>query len=606
MQAIILAAGMGKRLGELTAENTKCMVEVNGIKLIDRLLRQLSKYNLSKIVIVVGYKGDVLKTYVAENYPDLNIIFIDNEVYDKTNNIYSLWLAREYMNEETLLFESDLIVDDNVIECLINSEYKNCSLVSKYEPWMDGTMVTVDSDYNIVNIIPKKAFSFKDINQYYKTVNFYKFSSEFLQNRYLPFLEAYIKVLGENQYYEEVLRVITFIDSSEFKALDVKDSKWYEIDDIQDLKIAETIFAEPKDKLKKIQQSYGGYWRYPSLVDFCYLVNPYFPTQRMIEEMKAEYEDLLRQYPSGLAINSLLAGKYFHINPSYVVPGNGAAEMIKAMMERVEGKIGITYPTFEEYPNRNKKEDIVVFYPANKDFSYTADDLTEYFNDKNIKTLLLINPDNPSGNYLSLDDVAKLIHWTKDNGIRLIIDESFVDFAEGNISENTLLKDSILEQNPHLIVVKSISKSYGVPGLRLGIVATADTSVITTLKKDVAIWNINSFGEYYMQIYGKYESDYHKSCDLFKEERRIFEKELNEVSFLRVIPSQANYFLCEVHGITSAELTLKLLDEHDILIKDCGNKKGFGSDRQYIRIAIRDREDNSRLAKVLKSLKVSM
>lgn len=594
---------MGRRLGEFTADNTKCMLEVNGVRLIDRMLRQLSTLNLSRIVVVVGYEGQKLKDYLLANYPTAPIEFVENAVYDKTNNIYSLWLARDYMaEEETLLLESDLIFEDSVLEAALKSEYKDCALISKYETWMDGTMVRIDDDNNIVNFIPKKAFKYSDTAYYYKTVNIYKFSREFIVNHYLPFLEAYIRVLGENEYYEQVLRVITLIDAAGIKALPITGKHWYEIDDVQDLRIAEAIFAEPEQRLKKIQQSYGGYWRYPALLDFCYLVNPYFPRRRMIEEMKANFEPLLRDYPSGMSVNSLLAAKYFSLKHDYVVVGNGAAELIKSLMGYLSGRVGVTYPTFEEYPNRLPADRIVAFHPSNDDFSYTVDELIEYYSANPVENLLLVNPDNPSGNLIDRAGLERLAEWAEANGVRLIVDESFVDFADDAV-ELTLLHNEILQAHPSMCVMKSISKSYGVPGLRLGVLVSADKSLIDYVRKDVGIWNINSFAEFYLQIYGKYEKDYADSCEKFREERDIFREELESVPFLRVVPSQANYFLCEVTGkYTSYQLTLRLLTEYNIFIKDCSAKKGFPADKQYVRIAIRDRADNHRLYEVLLTL----
>ena len=593
---------MGRRLGEFTANNTKCMLEVNGVRLIDRMLTQLSALALSRIIIVVGYEGAKLKEYIQSRYQSLTIEFVNNPIYDKTNNIYSLWLTRNYMGQdETLLLESDLIFEDAVLQAALDAPYRNCALVSKYETWMDGTMVRIDDDNNIVNFIPKKAFKYSDTASYYKTVNIYKFDPDFLLNHYLPFLEAYIKVLGDNEYYEQVLRVITLIDTLDLKALPISGLRWYEIDDVQDLRIAETIFATPEQRLKKLQHSYGGYWRYPALIDFCYLVNPYFPRQRMIEEMKANFETLLREYPSGMGVNSLLAGKYFGLNEANIVVGNGAAELIKSLMTRFTGPIGVIYPTFEEYPNRKDRSDIIAFHPDNADFRYSADDLMQFFADKDLSALLLINPDNPSGNFIQKTDIMRLAEWCEARSIRFVLDESFVDFAEGN--DNSLLNTAELNAYPSMCVMKSISKSYGVPGLRLGVLASGDKELIAGLKKDVAIWNINSFAEFYMQIFGKYENDYEAGCRKFKEERARFEAELNEIPFLRVIPSQANYFLCEItNGMTSHQLTLQLLSKHNLLIKDCGSKAGFAGMRQYVRIAIRDRKDNTYIINALNTI----
>ena len=601
MQAIILAAGMGKRLGELTKNNTKCMVEVNGIRLIDRMITQLSKFNLNRLVIVVANEGKKLIDYIGHRYDDiLKIEYINNPIYDRTNNIYSLALAKEELcKDDTILLESDLIFEDRMLELLINHRDPDLALVAKYETWMDGTMVCVDNDRNITNFVPKEAFCYENADVYYKTVNIYKFSSEFSKYQYVPFLEAYCRVMGNNEYYEQVLRILLHLHSSTLKALPITNEKWYEIDDVQDLDIASTIFSDKDIKWKEYHKRYGGYWRFPQMLDYCYLVNPFFPPKRMKDELRANFDTLLENYPSGMQINSLLAGKYFGVKQDYIVVGNGAAELIKVVMEEHSGdKVGIIYPTFDEYPNRLRKEQIVPFFPQNKNFEYTAEDLMAYFEDKNISLMMLINPDNPSGHFMPKNDVLQLAEWCAIKGIRLLVDESFVDFTYGAV-DNSLLYDDILTAYPHMMVMKSISKSYGVPGLRLGILATADIDLIVRMKKEVSIWNINSFAEFYLQIYGKYEKDYIKACAKFIAERETFYTELQSIPYLRVIPSQANYFLCEVIAkYTSSELTQKLI-ENDVIVSNCGLKSNmFGYN--LVRLAIRSRKDNARLIDILR------
>ena len=603
MQAIILAAGMGRRLGEYTKDNTKCMVPVNGVKLIDRLLGQLSKQSLKRVIIVVGYKGQELRDYIGDRYDgQLNIEYAENPVYDKTNNIYSLALVKDKLQEDdTLLIESDLIFSDRLIPMIVDNPYPNLALVAKYETWMDGTMVRIDHDNNIVNFIPKKAFRYEDVNEYYKTVNLYKFSKEFARQKYVPFLDAYSKAMGNNEYYEQVLRVITLIDSVDLKALPIGNEKWYEIDDVQDLDIAETIFAEGDEMLHRFNYRYGGHWRFPKMLDYCYLVNPYFPTPRMKDELRANFDTLLSEYPSGMMVMQLLAGKYFGVKKEYTVVGNGAAELIKSLMEGVDGKIGVIYPTFEEYPHRLQPEQIVSFFPDNQDLKYDADDLMAFFADKQIKTLLLINPDNPSGNFIPKNGLLQLCEWSKAQGIRFVVDESFVDFSD-DFENNTMITNALLEQYKNLVVMKSISKSYGVPGLRLGIMTSADTDLINQIKRDIAIWNINSFAEFYLQIFGKYEADYKRACRQFIAERNRFEQLLREIPYLRIIPTQANYYCIEVTDkFTTEELTKRLLADYEIMIKDC-NSKNYLKGKNYIRISIRNSEDNDRLIAAFKEL----
>lgn len=601
MQAIILAAGMGKRLGELTQENTKCMVKVNGTRLIGRLLAQLAAYNLDRVVLVIGYEGEKLRHYLGDEYRGMKLCYVENPIYDKTNNIYSLYLAKDFLQEDdSLLLESDIIFDSAILDRLVRHPYPNLAVVDKYESWMDGTMVTLDQDENIVSFVPKKAFNYNEVDSYYKTVNIYKFSRAFSSQLYVPFLEAYCRAMGRNEYYEQVLRVLAMLDKTGIKAMRLQGEPWYEIDDVQDLDIAEAMFVSDDQKLEMYQKRYGGYWRFPAMLDYCYLVNPFFPTQKMKAELRSMFDVLLTEYPSGMRVNSFLAARYFGIHPEYVCVGNGAAELIKSLMNSLPGNIGMVFPTFEEYPNRRNGSEVVRYLPQNPDFAYTADDLMAFFADKQVATLLLINPDNPSGNFIPKADILRLCQWTAERHIRFIVDESFVDFADGD--DNSLLHNALLKNNPHLIVVKSISKSYGVPGLRLGVVASSDDALIGRMRADVSIWNINSFGEYYMQIYGKYEKDYAEACRQFRKERAHFGRLLQNIPYLRVIPSQANYFLCEViNTYTSKELTEKLLNHYNILIKDCGHKQAFERG-QYIRLAVRNQTDNFYLVKSLTKL----
>ena len=604
MQAIILAAGMGKRLKELTQKNTKCMVKVNGVTLIERMLYQIERYHLSRIVIVVGYEGQKLIDYIGTLGIKTPIIFIDNPKYNKTNNIYSLALAKTYLCEEdTLLFESDLIFEDTVIETLINDPRETLALVDKYAAWMDGTCVKLSVNDDIEAFVPSKKFVFSEIQEYYKTVNIYKFSKHFSETHYVPFLEAYQKALGENEYYEQVLRVITMLDSPEIKAKRLTGQLWYEIDDIQDLDIASSMFIPNKDKkVELLAERYGGYWRYPSLIDFCYLVNPYFPPQKMIDEIKASFEVLLTQYPSGMRVNSLLAAKNFNVRQENIVVGNGAAELIKILMERIKGKVGIIRPTFEEYSHRYCEEDIITFWPQNDEFQYSANEIRLFFDNKDICNLILINPDNPSGNYIPKQELLDLVAWTKQKKIKLILDESFVDFSD---EENSSIIDSeIICNNPHLFIVKSISKSYGVPGLRLGVLVSGDVDMISFVKKDASIWNINSFAEFYMQIEEKYKKDYENALVLFRSERKRFYNRLSELSMLRVIPSQANYFMVEImNGMSAKTINRKLISDYNILIKDLVAKVSVDG-RQYVRIAVKTKDENDLLVDALRNILV--
>jgi len=606
MQAIILAAGMGKRLKSYTKNATKCMVKVNGKTLIEYTIEALAANRIERLVVVVGYKGALLKDFIASkfdagNLNGMKIDYIENPVYDTTNNIYSLFLAgSEMAKDDTILLESDLIFKPKILECLISAPDKNLAVVSPFEAWMDGTCTLLDENNCITGILDKVRFNWADTTHYYKTVNIYKFSKDFSEQYYLPFLDAYQKAFGKNEYYEQVLKVISFLSSSALKALVVSGRDWYEIDDPADLAIAEDRFKTGNEKLHSLEKRYGGYWRFPHMKDFCYLVNPYFPPEKLINEMKANFKTLLTEYPSGAAQQSLLASKIFNVMPEHIVVGNGAAELISSLAKYVAGKVAVPFPTFNEYPERFTRAEVVPVPTDAETFSYSAADILKTVKEANAKTVLLINPDNPTGNFLTKDEVLRLCAELKRENAVLIFDESFIDFADKEI-RYTLFDEEILNAYPNLIVVKSISKSYGVPGLRLGVLVSSDTTYIARIRKTNAIWNINSFGEYFLQIYDKYNKTYAVACDSIAEERSRFTKKLAEIKNLSVFPSQANYILCRLDGKRAENLTVSLLEKYNIFIKDLSAKKGFESG-DYIRLAVRDQKDNDALIAALKDV----
>lgn len=601
MQAIILAAGRGYRLNQLTKNNTKCMIEINGVSLIERMLRQLVKFGVNDIIIVNGYQKDILEQFVSSLNLEASIKYITNEKYLETNNIYSLYLAKDYMvKDESLIIDSDIIFDDCILEKLIQYNGQAVAVIDKYKSWMTGKSVDITSNMEILGFTKENEINHLNMKNSYKTVGMYRFSADYFENYYLPFLEAYLKVYGNDDKYEQVLDILSTSIKSKVDTCFVEKGDWYEINDIQDVDLASTLFSDDEEKIAGAMLGrWGGYWRYPEYLDYFYLVTPYYPTKALMEELKANFDDLLLQYPSGMRVNSLLAAKEFLVEPENIVVGNGAAELIKSIMSIITGRTGFIKPTFEEYPNRLYKEDRVDLLIDNENFTYNAIDIINYFKDKQIQNLVLVNPENPSGNYINKDSMKKLLDWTKQEHIKTIIDESFVDFVDE--LDPTLIKQEILDEYTNLYVIKSISKSYGVPGLRLGILASGDIETIAWMKKDVSIWNINSFAEFYMQIAGKYRKDYSNALELFRDERKRFQEELSAINSLRVIPSQANYIMVELLDNIDAEwLKRKMLVEEKIFIKTLGGKIKNG--RNYLRLAIRNREDNTQFVQSLKRI----
>lgn len=600
MQAIILAAGMGKRLGKYTRNQTKCMVEVAGKTLLQRAAEALRQAGITDCILVVGYEAERLVKYAATEIEGIRFEFVYNRDYDKTNNIYSMYLAREQLvRDDTILLESDLIFEPKLLQEILRMPEPNIVAVASYEQWMDGTVALLDENGNVRDFIDKQHFRYDEAGSYYKTVNIYKFSRDFLARQYLPFLEAYIRAYGVDQYYESILKTIAHIDKARLKAYVLPQGmRWYEIDDAQDLDIANTLFARKEDRLAAYECRYGGYWRFSGLKDFCYLVNPYFPPEKMVDQLTYFFKPLLTQYPSGMSIQKLSAGKMFQVEDEYLLVGNGAAELISVLGRAMTGRTLTLMPTFNEYDRCFENCDLVPLFAKTCDFAPTAGQIVAALAD--CDNLILINPDNPSGHFFEADELEQILDYCQANGKRCIIDESFADFAERDV-RYTLLSNEILQKYDTLIVVKSISKSYGVPGLRLGVMASADAALMERMRRMLPIWNINSFAEYFFQIYGLYAAQYKKACDEIARQRRRMIDRLNRISFLRAYPSQANYVMCAVtDGRASGDLAEALLED-DILIKDLSEKRGFDG-APFIRIAVKDEQDNAALYYALEKL----
>lgn len=598
MQAVILAAGMGSRLGQYTQNVTKCMVKVNGQTLLERVFDSLRLAGIRKTIIVTGHCADALVNHaLAAAKDDIDVTFIHNDRYSTTNNIYSLYLAAKYMEvEDTILFESDLIFDEAIVKEILADPNPNLVAVSKFESWMDGTVTTFDQYGNVMAFIDKSNFNWDNCEQYYKTVNIYKLSAVFFREWYLPFLEAYIKACGNNAYYEMVMKIITNICTTKLKVFDVTGRKWYEIDTPQDLQTAETIFNE-NSRLADLQTRFGGYWRFGELRDYCYLVNPWFPTEQMKRELIYNFDELLTQYPSGQRIIRTAMTSLTECSEKYICVGNGAAELIRIVCENIEGSCFVVIPSFNEYINSLTNAQLHYFDCSANDFQYDADSIIA--NSADDPTVLLINPDNPTGNFIDHCDMLRILDACHERGQRIIVDESFIDFAE-NDKKYTLIKNELLEKYPQLIVIKSISKSYGIPGIRLGILCSADKTVVEYVNSRLPIWNINSFAEYFMQIFPKYKALYENSCRRLSDERERFADMLKKTGIMDVYPSQANFIMCRLKEMSSAELTEELLKK-DFLIKDLSSKQGCRNE-PLIRIAVRKPEENDLLIEILSKI----
>ena len=511
-------------------------------------------------------------------------------------------LAKNYLCEDdTVLLESDLIFEDAVLDVLLDDARESLTLVDKYECWMDGTCVKLTTEDDISEFVPGNMFKYEDISSYYKTVNIYKFSKHFSVTHYVPFLDAYSKAIGNNEYYEQVLRVITTLDSPEIHAKRLNGQIWYEIDDVQDLDIAETLFAS-ENKAELISSRFGGYWRYPKLLNFSDPINPYFPPKRMFDEIKANLERLITVYPSGAKVNSLLAAKNLGIDEEYCVVANGVEELIKSVTTILPKTdvVGVVRPINEELVQRLADCKIVEYRICGNENSGIIDDnLIDFYSEYNINTLIIANPNTHTGEYIDKCKMYKVLQWTKDNGIKVIIDESYIDFVD-NKNASMIAEDAYAEF-PNLIVLRNLAAAQGLFGLRIGCAVSANITELQKIRKDLTIWNINSVAEFYLQIFEKYKKEYLESLAQTRLSRDIFFENLQKINGILPLKSDTNFITCKITkpGYTSSRLMSTLMKKN-ILVKNVS--KRILNKGDYIRIAVRTQEDNGIFVDAMKDI----
>jgi histidinol-phosphate/aromatic aminotransferase/cobyric acid decarboxylase-like protein/choline kinase len=587
MKAIILTAGYGNRMKPMTNNNHKTLLKIGNETIIQRIINGLIINDVRDIVIVTGYLGDKLSGYLLNAFPDIQFTYVHNPRYLETNNIYSLALAFNNIeiNDDILLIESDLIYEEQVIKRVISSPYPNVALVDKFRSGMDGTVVTVENNI-VTNIIPPHLqghnFIFSDK---YKTLNIYKFSQEFVKTSFKNLLNFYTQSIGDTCYYEFILGILIYIRQDVIYAEIIQNEKWTEVDDPNDLRVAEFMFNKPAQQ-KILEDTFGGYWNY-DIIDFCFIRNMYFPNNSILSELKNNFENLIHNYGSKQVIlNQKLA--YFLLCREECVNLLNGASQIYPIVGNIfkDSKVLIPSPSFGEYSRIFSNS-----LTYSDSIGFNISEINEKVNHADL--IVFVNPNNPTGSCLStryIYDLAML-----HPGKTFIVDESFIDFSN-DVSIVSLLEKGPLE---NVIVIKSLSKALGVPGMRLGYVYTANAQVNNLIKKQIPIWNSNSIAEFFLEIILKHRNSLQDSFNKTIKDRNGFSDALSGLSFIaKVYPSSGNYLLVEFKdSLKSDQLAEYLLTKHSIYIKNISGK--FNSGKYLSRFAVRLPEENQKLVNAL-------
>ena len=597
-RAIILAAGRGSRLHTLTGDAPKCLTEIGGEPILERALHALANLGVTEAVVVIGYMGAMVRSRIGSHFDGIDILYVEAPDYATTNNIRSLWDARDYLDRDLVLLEADVVFDTAVVETLFAQSGSSVA-VAPFEPALSGTVVRRNSTGQVTSFIlgAEQGLQF-DTKDTFKTVNIYVLREQLLREQFLPRLENVIAAGRVNEYYETIFRdcVADPMAEVDIAAVDVSANRWSEIDDDRDLDATEFLFLDRDAQYDRVQQLHGAYWRY-GFVDHSYLYNMHFPPPEMLEVFHSHLREIVTNYPVAQNEIARLVANWTGVDPEHLAVANGAAELIKILGNQFEQRVTIPTPSFNEYEEVIEADGLNRFALDANSFELDIEAFAESAINWQSDTAIIVTPNNPTALSVPRDDVLRLARLLESHNCRLIVDESFIEFAHGGIKASV---ETMVEEHRNLVVIKSMSKVFGVAGIRLGYLLSADRAFIKAVRASLPIWNINGLAEEFLRIVGRYRREFFASCELTRETCQQLSRDLSALPGIDVIEPDANFILCKLTNpaVNGPELARRMYVDHNILVKDCAAKSMPDADR-YLRIASRTPVENQHLVAVL-------
>lgn len=599
-QAVILAAGLGSRLRPRTHHTPKPLVPVLGTPILINALRHLQAVGIERVVLVTGHLGAELKAAIGDRFEGMEIVYVHSDAYDSTNNIYSLWLAREYLDRTILLIEGDVFFRRSVLERLLAHPGENVAALSPNDDAMQGTTAEVDAAGRIVRMIDEsQQVGGEAAAEHFKTINMYVLQGDFLTGYFLPHLEAHIRSGGLQRYYESVLIDMLPWKRHELRAAICPLDEWHEVDDEQDRVAAEYKFASPEERYRIVSGQYGGYWRY-GVVDHAYLYNLYFPPSGLLQRVRSRVAQLVQQYPAGQDELNRWMSNLTELPAAHLLTANGASELIRALMRLPGLRAILPVPSFNEYAGSAPPGAVVEFPMDAPDFDLDVDAFARRAEAERATMAIVVTPNNPTSRLVPRPELLRLASRLAAIRCRLLVDESFIDFA-GDAAGSSLVP--FVADHPNVVIIKSLSKVYGICGVRLGYLFTVDEELRSAVAAAMPIWNVNGFAEEVLRLLPRYRAAFLKSCRRVAEDTRQLFESLRGIPGMEPLEPSANYVLCRLPDSAPAadEVARRMFLRHDTLIKACSGKTMPDAGR-YLRIATRTPEENQRLVRRLDEL----
>jgi len=592
-RALVLAAGMGRRLRPLTESVPKALVEVHGTPILVNTLRRLQAVGVQEVVIVVGHRASDIRARIGARHGRLAVRYVEVDDWATANNIRSVWAARAWLDQDLFLVEGDVFLGEGLLERLV-AERRGGSVaaVAHYGPDNPGSALRLGPEGTVHAWAPRAGPG----PSWTKTVNVYLLDRGFLAEFFLPAVQRRIEAGRVQDFYEAVLEDLD-PDPVRLRAVRCDDLRWQEIDDVADLASAEDSFPPGTALYDRVLGSHGGWWRHP-FADHAYLVNPYFPPDALLAHLGRHLGDLVSAYPMGQRPLATLMARVSGEPADRLVVANGASELITKILPR--RGLALPVPSFNEWEARTPPERVHPFLLGPPDFDLDIDAFAEHALAAGCDLAVVVSPNNPTSRAVPRADLLRLAERLAAGGCRLVVDESFVDFHPDGRAAS--VQDALFGR-PGLAVLRSIGKVYGAGGLRLGYLATDDPEWVATVRAALPVWNVNGFAEEFLRVLPAYRAALEESCARVRADRDVLYRALCAVPGLRPVLPHANFVLCRLpdDAPPAPVVARTLFDAHGCLVKDCSNKAMPDADR-YLRIGARTEPENAALVAALSAV----
>ena len=354
-------------------------------------------------------------------------------------------------------------------------------------------------------------------------------------------------------------------------------------------------YSTAQERYDFVSSQHGGYWRH-DFIDHNYLYNLYFPPEEFFSHLTGKIHQLVLNYPIAQTDLACLVGDLIDQPPERLVVGNGAAELIK-IINGMGHKLIVPVPSFNEYANAAPAGSIIEFALKGPSLQLDVDEFAAEAIRCQAGLAVVVSPNNPTSLLVPKVELIRLLKKLAEHDCMLIVDESFIDFTEDS-DQKTLTTE--LDKHSNLTIFKSMSKAFGICGIRIGYMLTANSDFAAKVRQGLHIWNINGFAEEFLRLAPQYRQEFTDSCKKVKADRDHFYKQLKTIQGMTVYRPDANFIFCRLpdHALSGPQVTEALFIQHNIYIKHCQNKTMPKSDR-YLRIASRTQAENKRLVETL-------